>query len=118
MKPNGNNKTTTHEASLVLFKAKTLTPRSASDGRKLTPCICNISMEEGIRIERLLASEEWNRMVMSDSQGYDDPKIINPRKSRTATGNSVNNKALVPYEANTLTQRIEAIDLIEGDSRN
>jgi hypothetical protein len=57
-------------------------------------------------------------MVMSDSQGYDDPKIINPRKSRTATGNSVNNKALVPYEANTLTQRIEAIDLIEGDSRN
>ena len=116
MKPNGNNKTTTHEASLVLFKAKTLTPRSTSDGRKLTPCICNISMEEGIRIERLLASEEWNRMVMSDSQGYDDPKIVNPRKSRTAT--SGKNKALVPYEANTLTQRIEAIDLIEGDSRN
>lgn len=117
MKPNGKNKTTTHEASLVLYKAKTLTPRSTSDGRKLTPCICNISMEEGMRIERLLASEEWNWMVKRDSQGYDDPNFINPQKSRTDTGNSGKNKALVPYKAMTLTQRIEAVVLIEGDSR-
>ena len=65
-----------------------------------------------MRIERLLASEEWTRIVMRDSQGYDDPNIINPRKSRTATSDSNGkNKALVPYKAKTLTQRIEAIDL-------
>ncbi len=105
--PNSKNKA--DEASLVPYNAKTLTPRSTSDGRKLTPCSCNISMEEGVRIEQLLASEEWNRIV----QGYDDPNAINPRKSKTITGSSSDKiNALVP-----LTQRIKAIDIMEGNSQ-
>ena len=119
--------TATREASLVPYKAKMLVPRSTSDGRQLTPCICNISMEESMRIEILLASEEWNRMTMSDMQGYDDPEIVHPRKSRTiaskgdgeimASNAATHEASLVPYKAKTLSQRIKAIDLIERVSQ-
>jgi len=123
--PNGINKTAytaTNEASLVpYYKPKMLAPRSTSDGRQLTPCICDISMEESMRIEQLLTSEEWNRMTMRDTQGYDNPDIINPRKSKTIPrqGNGKNkaSNAVVPYKAGTLSQRIKAIDLIEGESQ-
>jgi hypothetical protein len=111
-----------HEQRMVTY-AKTLKPRSTSDGRTLTPCTCNISMEEGMRIERFLASDEWNRMV-EKSQGYDNPDTFNPRKSRAITGKSnAYNKAsnsnasretsLAPNKAETLTQGIKAIDLLE-----
>ncbi len=107
-----------HEQRMVPY-AKTLKPRSTSDGRTLTPCTSNISMEEGMRIERFLASDEWNRMV-EESQRYDNPDIFNPRKSRAITGksNAYNPNAscetlCVPSKAETLTQGIKAIDLLE-----
>ena len=75
-----------------------------------------------MRIERLLASDKWKRMV-EESQGFDNPDIYNPRKSRTVTGKgSAYNKAsnsnasetaFEPNQAETLTQSIKAIDLLE-----
>ena len=68
------------EPSTVPYTVATLTPRSTSDGRQLTPCKYDITAEEFERIERLLRSEEWDRKIASDSQGYDDPNVITPRR--------------------------------------
>ena len=66
-------------------KLPTLTPRSTPSGLSLTPCkppeLSEFSMEDALRIERMVNSEEFKEQARRNTFGFDDPSISRPPKS-------------------------------------
>lgn len=71
---------TNTDLTFVPYNAAIFTPHAIKSGKKLTPCKCESSMEEG-EIERWLISEEFKQGAKFNQLGFDDPAIYSPSMS-------------------------------------